>query len=338
MRYAVTVFLVAFSMVFGLVSQASANNYIIVHKNPSLGVAKITKPDDFDLAYSESLEKTPRNETFISQPFDVTGITVEVPISVSGEAAPEYSINGGGFTSQAGTVENRDTVRLKIQSSSNDGETVTGSISVGDGSASQSVTTNAFPNRTSNISGTITLEEDLTMSPRTAQFVDPDGDDLTYIINGSLPSGVSITEISDGEYELAGTPAGNTAGLYSGISIEVSDGMGSSSTSTFAINVEPDGMCPRLFRGSGISTIDQRLTCECTSAQTSTSTRTIWGSGPYTDDSDLCRSAVHAGLLNSGQSGQITAEFIGNHSSYNGTTRNGITTEDYDSFDGYEFR
>ncbi|CAH1257391.1 ASTL [Branchiostoma lanceolatum] len=56
-----------------------------------------------------------------------------------------------------------------------------------------------------------------------------------------------------------------------------------------------------------------------------------WGTDVYTDDSGICTAAIHAGkLTNSG--GSVTVYRWPGQSSYQGSTQNGIQTQDYDAW------
>jgi hypothetical protein len=55
----------------------------------------------------------------------------------------------------------------------------------------------------------------------------------------------------------------------------------------------------------------------------------VWGSGPYTDDSDMNVAAVHAGLVEPGETKTLVPENVSYHLSYPGSTRNGVTTTDW---------
>lgn len=55
----------------------------------------------------------------------------------------------------------------------------------------------------------------------------------------------------------------------------------------------------------------------------------VWGSGPYTDDSDMAVAAVHAGIIEPGQTATLVATNVAYHSSYPGSTANGVTTSDW---------
>lgn len=60
----------------------------------------------------------------------------------------------------------------------------------------------------------------------------------------------------------------------------------------------------------------------------------VWGSGPYTDDSSACTAAVHAGAITLEKGGEVTVEIRPGQDSYKGTAANGVTSSDYGSFDG----
>ncbi len=61
---------------------------------------------------------------------------------------------------------------------------------------------------------------------------------------------------------------------------------------------------------------------------------TVWGTGVYTDDSPLATAAVHAGVLQNGQSGIVKVTILKGQASYTGSTRNGVATSSYSSFSG----
>lgn len=61
----------------------------------------------------------------------------------------------------------------------------------------------------------------------------------------------------------------------------------------------------------------------------STSGSTVWGSNPYTDDSDFSVAAVHAGLLQPGESKYIRLTGVGELTNYPGSTKNGVTTKEW---------
>jgi len=79
----------------------------------------------------------------ISNPITVTSVTAPASISISSGA--EYSINGGPFTSAAGTVRPGDQVRVQATAASTYTTTVTAVLTIGSNPSSFSVTTGAEP-------------------------------------------------------------------------------------------------------------------------------------------------------------------------------------------------
>jgi hypothetical protein len=64
------------------------------------------------------------------------------------------------------------------------------------------------------------------------------------------------------------------------------------------------------------------------------SAHTVWGTDVYTDDSSIGTAAVHAGIIDFENGGIVTIEIRPGQESYEGSTRNGVTTEDYGSYAG----
>jgi hypothetical protein len=58
----------------------------------------------------------------------------------------------------------------------------------------------------------------------------------------------------------------------------------------------------------------------------------VWGTDIYTQDSSICNAAVHAGKLAMESGGPVTIELRPGESSYKGSTRNGIKTNDYPKY------
>jgi hypothetical protein len=58
----------------------------------------------------------------------------------------------------------------------------------------------------------------------------------------------------------------------------------------------------------------------------------VWGTDTYTLDSSICNAAVHAGKLTSESGGPVTIELRPGESSYKGSMRNGIKTNDYGQY------
>lgn len=60
----------------------------------------------------------------------------------------------------------------------------------------------------------------------------------------------------------------------------------------------------------------------------------VWGSGVYTDDSNLGTAAVHAGLLREGQRGVVKVTLLPGQEHYEGSQNNGITSSSYETWEG----
>lgn len=61
---------------------------------------------------------------------------------------------------------------------------------------------------------------------------------------------------------------------------------------------------------------------------------TVWGSGPYTDDSSLATAAVHAGVLRPGEVGVVKVTLVPGGDAYQGGERNGVTSRPYGQWGG----
>ncbi|MBZ4394166.1 M57 family metalloprotease [Myxococcus faecalis] len=77
----------------------------------------------------------------------------------------------------------------------------------------------------------------------------------------------------------------------------------------------------------------KQLRCACSSGGSGS----VWGTNNYTDDSDICRAAVHAGVMPP-SGGKVTVEVQPAQSTFIGTTRNGVTSSSYGYWGGsYRF-
>jgi hypothetical protein len=59
---------------------------------------------------------------------------------------------------------------------------------------------------------------------------------------------------------------------------------------------------------------------------------TVWGSNPYTADSSICTAAVHAGRITTAGGGDVVIVVRPGQSSYEGSTRNGVTTNSWGDY------
>ena len=60
----------------------------------------------------------------------------------------------------------------------------------------------------------------------------------------------------------------------------------------------------------------------------------IWGTDVYSDDSPVATVAVHAGILRPGQKGRVRITILDGRLSYEGSTRNGVTSQPYGPWGG----
>ena len=60
----------------------------------------------------------------------------------------------------------------------------------------------------------------------------------------------------------------------------------------------------------------------------------IWGTDIYTDDSPICVAAVQVGLIQREAGGRVTIVIRPGQEAYQGSTRNGVTSDDYGSWKG----
>ncbi|MBN1944288.1 MAG: hypothetical protein JW797_01375 [Bradymonadales bacterium] len=70
-----------------------------------------------------------------------------------------------------------------------------------------------------------------------------------------------------------------------------------------------------------------RVTCpaNCT-------TGSVWGTSIYSDDSSICRAAIHAGVINQATGGELTVTIAPGQPEYASSTANGITTSTWGSW------
>ncbi len=82
------------------------------------------------------------------------------------------------------------------------------------------------------------------------------------------------------------------------------------------------------FRGQNGKTLLVRIT--------GTDQGNVWGgaNGIYTDDSNIGKAAVHAGLLKVGEQKVLKVSIMPGQSSYQGNTQNGIATNNYGQWQG----
>jgi hypothetical protein len=73
------------------------------------------------------------------------------------------------------------------------------------------------------------------------------------------------------------------------------------------------------------------FTCSCSAE--SAEAGTVWGTGPYSDDSAVCRAAMHAGLVGD-EPANVTLNFLPGRESYSASTQNGVETRTWGNWSG----
>lgn len=81
------------------------------------------------------------------------------------------------------------------------------------------------------------------------------------------------------------------------------------------------GACP--INAKGVKT---SLMCSCTVDQLKPGS--VWGTGTYTDDSSICKAALHAGVIPKA-GGNVRVQIKPGLASYSGSTANGVTTQKF---------
>ncbi len=61
---------------------------------------------------------------------------------------------------------------------------------------------------------------------------------------------------------------------------------------------------------------------------------TVWGTDTYSDDSSICTAAVHMGLIDFADGGEVLVAHTPGASAYDGTTRNGVSTREWRDWPG----
>ncbi len=167
--------------------------------------------------------------------------------------------------------------------------------------------------------GTDTYTDDSAVCPaaRHAGVIGPRGGSVTFTIQpglgsfaGSVRNGVSSSNYGpwDGSYSFSEPGVVGVSG----------------------VNTNQVAQCPATasqWRGRRSGT-----RCYCPPSATATQ-GTVWGSDIYTDDSAICRAALHAGVI-ARSGGAVLITPLPGRSSYAGSARNGVSTTSYGSWPG----
>ena len=129
-------------------SSSAISNSSSSDSNSSADAASDTSPDEFSFTPQRDVEL---NSIVISNAVTVTGINVATPISVLNG---EYAINDGAFTSSAGTIQNNDSVRVRLSTGSTKKFASSAVLTIGDMEAAFA-TVNEGPSLGFNLNGAI---------------------------------------------------------------------------------------------------------------------------------------------------------------------------------------
>jgi hypothetical protein len=168
-----------------------------------------TVPDPF--SFSPATAQQPR--TTATSSVTITGIDSSTPISITGGT---YSINGGAFTSSAGTVTNGQSVTVAVAASGSQNTTTSATLNVGGVSGSFSVTTwNTTPNAFS--LGTTTASHNIrTLTCTASSSVTITG------ITGPASISISGASVPAATYSINGGAATSSSGtITNGSSVTV---------------------------------------------------------------------------------------------------------------------
>jgi hypothetical protein len=87
--------------------------------------------------------------------------------------------------------------------------------------------------------------------------------------------------------------------------------------------------CPDNFQGYGSLGIGKSLTCACSAEQL---TGSVWGTDRYSADSSICAAARHAAVIGA-SGGKLTVYSEGSCPGLAGSTRHGVTSQDWGAFE-----
>ena len=215
-----------------------------------------TTPDNF-VDFTDATGQA-ANTVITSNSQTITGIT-SANVSVSGDGSPEVSINGATFTSSPGTINNNQTIAVRLTSATGNNFTRTATVTIGTVSKTFDVITGAAGGTGSGTSGgssgygvevydtngTTTV---LSPSTRYLNFMNPDQTTVTVparvnSTNGTVfvqqdmsglttsNSAVVFTDFFSGSYSI--TVTRNTTGAVS------TQGITLSNSATTAVTLTP---------------------------------------------------------------------------------------------------
>lgn len=107
------------------------------------------------------------------------------------------------------------------------------------------------------------------------------------------------------------------------------DGKCSEAAPATAPPVATGNTCPTRFKDVPGLSATTTITCTCNAGA---SAGPLWGTDTYTQDSAICKAAVHAGVIPP-SGGTVTAKAAAGCKTYSATTRNGVSSSKWGSYD-----
>lgn len=163
---------------------------------PETGVASFSFSPASEVDVTAGSTRTSSSVTL-----SITGMATAA-ISVSGDSSSKYSVNGGSYTSAAGTVKPGDTVTVQHTASNTIGETVSTTLKVGDKSATFSSTTGGIEFDVAfNVDPSTFVESEpvtLAIAGGSASISISGDESSLYSLNGGTPTSVAGTA-NDGD-------------------------------------------------------------------------------------------------------------------------------------------
>ena len=163
-----------------------------------------TAPDGFSFTPQAD---APLDSPVVSNSISVSGINTAATISVTNG---EYAINGGAFTALQGTINNGQTVQLRLQSAATPDTTTTATLNIGGVTANFDVTTLPAD----------TTPDGYSFNPQTGVALSSLTTSNSVIVTGiNAPAPISVV---NGEYSINGSPFTNAAGtINNGQAVQV---------------------------------------------------------------------------------------------------------------------
>src|ERR1700722_1451752 len=118
------------------------------------------------------------------------------------------------------------------------------------------------------------------------------------------------------------------AGGGAGLTVNLA---GRAAAGLLAVGPEPGGTGWEANAGALGPFLNQQFDYVCPAYGSS---GTVWGTGVYTYDSSVCTAAVLEGRITLAGGGKVVIEVLPGRGSYQGSTRNGITSNSYGSYFG----